>query len=288
MPMRKDAPREGWIEGEGSQRLPWRFFAAPEERAHLLILHGYGDHGARYRELAGELRERGISTWLFDYRGHGEAPGRRGHIASFGEYLQDLEAMIARIEEEAGPPFVLGHSLGGLILTTALLQGKRTIPGAILSAPYFGLALRPSRFKVWSARAVGALLPWLRVKSGITPEMLTSDEATRRGMLDDPLAFWTATPRFFDESLRAQAEVLRRASELHTPLLVLLPELDPVADPSTTRAVFDLAGSEDKALVALEGALHEPLFEAEPLRRRAVEALVPWILARASGMGSSA
>jgi alpha-beta hydrolase superfamily lysophospholipase len=95
----------------------------------------------------------------------------------------------------------------------------------------------------------------------------------------DPLYGRATTPRWFDESNRAQGEVLRRAGEFGAPLLVLAAGADPIADAGAARGFTDAARSPDKRLVVYEGFRHEIFNERE--RDRPIGEAVGWLLAHA-------
>src|SRR4051812_1687572 len=96
-------------------------------RAVAVMVHGYAEHTGRYREVAHVLVERGLAVIGFDLRGHGRSSGRRGHIEAFGDYLDDLDAVLALARKEhPGLPVVLvAHSNGGLIALRALSDERR-------------------------------------------------------------------------------------------------------------------------------------------------------------------
>ena len=79
---------------------------------------------------------------IFDYRGHGQSGGRRGHIFRFEEYLEDFRAFIAYAREcndSKLPVFIFAHSYGGLITECAHIEKVPGIAGAVLSSPFLRL-----------------------------------------------------------------------------------------------------------------------------------------------------
>ena len=79
-----------------------------------------------------------------DRRGHGRSSGKRGHIGSFRDYREDLDA--ARIAAAALAPdrplFLVAHSNGSLISLAALTDAVPfACVGAVLSSPFLGLRL---------------------------------------------------------------------------------------------------------------------------------------------------
>ena len=105
---------------EGEHGLPWpgvgellyRVWAPERPRGALAIVHGYGEHSGRW------LAARGWGVAACDLPGHGKSPGRRGHIRSFSDYLAAVKALLDEVRRAVpAPVFLLGHSLGGLILS---------------------------------------------------------------------------------------------------------------------------------------------------------------------------
>ena len=68
-------------------------------RAAFVLVHGYGEHGGRYRHLVSHLLDRDYTVHMFDLRGHGRSPGPRGHIMAWDEYLADLGIFLSMVRE---------------------------------------------------------------------------------------------------------------------------------------------------------------------------------------------
>ncbi|MCE9672722.1 lysophospholipase [Myxococcus stipitatus] len=256
---------EGYFTGRDGTRLFWRSsLPDAEPRAHVAIIHGYGDHFGRYRYIETALLADGFAVHGFDYRGHGRAEGRRAYSEKWQYYVDDLEVFWERVRAASGGKklFALGHSHGGLM--AAHWVGARAVEGLsglVLSAPYFKLAITPPAVKVLAARAVGKVVPWLGIDSGLKVEDLTTDVEVQRITREDPLYLTVATPRWFVESTRAQEDVLPLASKIRVPLFVLCGAADGVASPAAAKAFFEAAGSTDKKFLEYPGMKHEPLNE---------------------------
>src|SRR5947207_3085325 len=69
--------------------------------------------------------------------------------------------------------------------------------GCVMTSPYFGSRLAVPRYKTLLARVVNPVLPWLRVASGLSDTMMTSDAAMRADTEADPLVARAATPRWY-------------------------------------------------------------------------------------------
>jgi len=256
---------EGFFSGRDGTRLFWKSsLPDAEPRAHVAVVHGYGEHFGRYTHVADALLADGFAVHGFDYRGHGRADGRRGYCEAWPHYLDDLESFWARVRKDAGgkKTFMLAHSHGGLMAVKWL--GERHVEGpagVVLSAPYFKLAITPPALKLLAARAVGRLVPWLALKTGLTVEDLSKDPEVQRATRADPLYLGVATPRWFLESTKAQAEALLLAPKIQAPLFVLCGAEDTVAAPAAARVFFESAGAADKKFKEYPGMRHEPLNE---------------------------
>ncbi len=274
---------EGFLNSADHLRLYWQRFTPPSPRATVAILPGGGDHSGRYPGLTTALARNGFEAALLDFRGHGQSDGRRWHVDAFSDYLADLDACVAKLRADGpkgGRLFVVGHSQGSLVAALWGLAHGREVNGFVLSSPYLRLAMQPSALKVASARIAGKVVPWLPVSTGIELEDLTSDVELQRWTERDPLYGRKTTPRWFDESTRAQAEVVRRAAEFQAPVLVLAAGADRLADAPTTERWFDALGSRDKQLRVYAGFRHEIFNEVQ--RDQPIGEALAWLSARSA------
>ncbi|RMG12824.1 MAG: alpha/beta hydrolase, partial [Deltaproteobacteria bacterium] len=132
--------------------------------------------------------------------------------------------------------------------------------------------------KVFVSRLVGRVIPFLPVGNELEPEKLSSDPEFQEKTRRDPLYNHVTTPRWFTETMAVQEEVIRRASEITAPILMLQAGADTIADPEAARQVFDAFTSRDKTFEIFEGFKHELFMERG--RERPMHALFEWIDAR--------
>ena len=223
---------EGFLPSRDGTRLYWQRYTPPSPRAVVAVFPGGGDHSGRYPGVTAALVKVGFTVALVDFRGHGRSDGRRWHVDAFQDYLDDADAFVGKVQQRGrrARVFVIGHSQGGLIAATWGLAPGRGVSGFVLSSPYFRLAMKPPTLKVLGAEFASKLVPWLPTATGLRYADLTSDGEMQRWTERDTLYGKATTPRWFTESRRAQAEVLRRAGEFAYPLLVLTGRSRPVAD----------------------------------------------------------
>jgi alpha-beta hydrolase superfamily lysophospholipase len=249
-----------------------------DRRARVVIVHGYAEHKGRYRELISELVGAGYECHLFDLRGHGGSEGRRGHVARFAEYREDLRLVVraAGADLPPGVPLVLlGHSLGGLISLDFVIHCPETFAALAVSSPFLAPAFAIPPLKKTLGTLAANVVPALAVPSGLEAAWLSHDPETVRAYTEDPLVFPTTTLGWFTAVEAAQEEVFARAAEIWLPTLFLLGGADPIASPPRARALFDRLGSADKRLQVYDGLFHEVFNELE--RGQVVADLLAWL-----------
>lgn len=273
---------EGFFSGHDNLRLFWASSAPAEPpKAHVVVVHGYQEHVGRYRGVFAALNEAGLAAHGYDFRGHGQSDGRRGHCQRFSHFVEDLDAFIQRIARQAGGKklFLLAHSHGAL---TAIHWLKKTggagVAGAALTAPYLKLAFTPPRLKVLGARLVGKIIPWLPIVSELSMETLSRDVEIQRAAASDPLYNKNVTPRWFIESNAAQLKALTYGPAIDLPVLMFFGSDDRVTSTAASRQLFDSLASRDKRLKEYPGMRHETLNEIG--KEEVLSDLVRWISSR--------
>jgi alpha-beta hydrolase superfamily lysophospholipase len=273
---------EGFLNSADHLRLFWQRYTPEDALATVLVLHGGGDHCGRYPALTDALVRAGLQVALVDLRGHGQSDGRRFHVDSFQDNVADLDAFVAKLSQDGVARdrlFVLGHSHGALVAATWGLTRGRLVEGFVFSSPFFGLAAPPPLVKLLAAKTVGRVVPWLPVPTGFAMSDLTTDAELQRWTERDPLYGRKTTPGWYEAATRAQREVLRRAKDFQSPLLVLAAGDDRLANPSAARAFVDAASSTDKRVVVYDGFRHEIFNEVR--RAEPIGEAVAWLVSHA-------
>lgn len=270
----------GFTEGKLGLRLFHRWHPAAEARATLVFVHGFGEHSGRYQHVFEAMNEAGFNCFGFDYRGHGRAEGRRSYINRYSEYLADVDTALALVRERVpeAPVFLVGHSQGGLIVATWVLErgrGGSPLAGMVLSSPSIAFAVEVPSWKDALGQLMATLWPTLEMPSGLDPALVSRDRAVVEAYRADPLVHSGATARWYTESMRAQRRIAEGAAHIRLPTLVLQAGDDRLCDPAATRRFFEALGAADKQLVEYEGWYHEVF--SEPDKERAFSDLVAWL-----------
>ena len=250
----------GTLKSKDGTELHTQYLSAPDARAVLVILHGYGDHCGRFVHVMERFAQKGFDTASFDYRGHGKAGGKRGHVGRFSEYVEDLDAFLTYVlgRSSAGKKlYLVGHSHGGLVAASYVLQQPEGIDGLILSSPLLGFKLKIPAWKNLLGKGMSAVWPTLSIPTGIPPEHLSHDPAIVTSYANDPLVGKGATSRWYTEAILAQQAVMRQAHRIQLPVLCLQAGEDLIVDADATQNFVAAVGSADKEIKWYEGLYHE-------------------------------
>ena len=219
----------------------------------VIGLHGFNDYGNAFAPLAEGLSQHGILTYAPDQRGFGAAalPGRWHGAERLAEDLVELTDLLRRRHPDARL-YLVGESMGGAVIISALARGPLPIDGVVLIAP----AVWSRDSMPWYQRVgldtLVRIAPGMRL-SGRGLDIRPSDNtAMLRAMGSDPLvvketrvdALWGVT-NLMDDAMDA-------VGRLHGPVLVLYGERDDIipryafcrmltrlqSDPETLRLVL--------------------------------------------------
>ena len=226
-------------------------------RAVLINLHGLGDHSGLYPTLATHSPSRGIALYAYDMRGNGRSPGQRAYLRSWQEYLDDLGAFLQRVRqwEPNLPVFVLGNSLGGLVVLEYALNHPVELSGVIAAAPPLGRVGVP-RVLMALGRVMSRLWPRFSLQVGMDLSGLARDPKVVEMLVSDPLFHRRGTARLSTEVTAAIARVQTRAADLQVPLLLLHGSADRMVPPDGTRIFFSRVTHPDRTFREYEGAYH--------------------------------
>ena len=229
----------------------------------VLIVPGYADHAGRYPHVAEAIIEQGITVFALDLRGHGKSDGARGHISRFSQYHDDLLVMVEHIRSASKGRnlFLLGHSMGGLVVLSTLLNNKIAVEGVILTSPFLGMSMQVPPAKALLGRLLSSIYPTLALPNEIAPECLSRDATVGNTYREDPFVFKTATARWFTETMGAMDDVFVKAPEFRWPCLLLQAGDDRIVDVAASRRLFEALGTGEKTYIEYEGFCHEILNE---------------------------
>lgn len=290
---RTDVRREdGYLDSWDGTKLFWQSWQSSEDvasRGRIVLVHGYGEHSARYDHVATLFARAGYPVMALDVRGHGRSSGIKAHVAHYDDYVRDVERFVghvqARWSDDMGPMFVLGHSNGGLISLRYALRRPEGIAGFVITSPLCGLSVKVPAWKAKAGVVMSKLWPSFALPSELDASFLTHDKHVVQTYIDDPLVSSEATARWFTEVQQAFGDLRERASLIRQPLLMLLSGQDKLVDADASQRVFERLGSDDTELGLYEDLYHEILNEL-PWKEIATR-IVLWLERQRAGVEAS-
>lgn len=258
--------REGFFRGvRGGNNYYQYWLPERPSKAVLLLVHGLAEHSGRYANLIRYFVPRGYAVYGIDHVGHGKSDGARAYVERFDDFVEPLRTYFGMVREwqTHAPIFLVGHSLGGLIGATYLLDHQDGLQGAILSGPAVRIPDNISPAIILAGRILSALIPGIGIL-GLDARGVSRDPAVVAAYINDPLVFTgKATARLGAEMLKAMQRITAEANRIRLPILILQGGADKLVDPAGARMLHDLVASADKTLKFYEGLYHEVYNEPE-------------------------
>jgi acylglycerol lipase len=256
-------------------------------RGAIVIVHGYAEHSGRYEYVGGWLAARGYAVHALDLRGHGKSGGERVFVRSFNEYLDDVDAFLARVRarHSGADPWLLGHSMGGSIVALAAVTRRPDVPGLLLSGAGLGAPPTP-RLVTRIMLLLGRFTPRLRLRR-LASATVSRDPAVVAWYDADPLNFRGKMPAGLVAAMIRSARVVdQRMETIDYPLLIMHGTEDALTRPAGSEALYRRASSTDKTLKLYAGLFHEIL--NEPEKDDVLADIVAWLDARAGAAEATA
>ena len=235
------------------------YFLPPGEiKAVIVLIHGMGEHFGRYKHVVEFFNSIGYAVIGMDLRGHGTSQGKRGHIDSFQQLMDDTGLLVKKAAElfNGLPLIMYGHSLGGNIAANYVLRRQPALKGLIVTAPYFKLAFDPPKWKVAMSKIMAKIFPALTLPTELEQAALSREQAVVDAYKNDPLVHDKISAAFFTNVHAAATYPIEHAEELKIKTLVMHGLSDRITSYKGTTA-FARNNPELIELKLWEGLYHE-------------------------------
>ncbi|NKI75710.1 lysophospholipase L2 [Dickeya sp. CFBP 2040] len=279
----------------GVDEVPVRFvrFTSPSHQHLVVVLPGRTDSYVKYAEIAYDLFQCGYDVLVMDHRGQGRSgrllkDSHRGHVKRFSDYVDDVATLW---QQQVAPGhytkrFALAHSMGGAILALFLARQPQAFDAVALCAPMCGILLPMPHWLAWRILnwaerhpairdyyAIGTS-PWrpLPFMANVLTHSLARYHHHVRFYADNPdLRIGGPTYHWVREALLVEEQLLRQASAMTTPLLMLQAQEERVVDNACQDAFCQALAAAGHPCVdgrpyVIRGARHDILSEKDAMR----------------------
>jgi alpha-beta hydrolase superfamily lysophospholipase len=246
------------------------------QRGTVLIVHGLGEHAARYAQVADDLNGWGYAVRSYDHVGHGDSGGLRGSLPHDMRLLDDLADVVdstRRLMLAKEPLVILGHSMGGVVAAQFVLSKLRPVDGLILSSPALDAGLNPLQKLLLSV--VPKIAPNFRMRNGLKDVFLCRDPAVVKAYQNDPLVHDQISARLAQWIAVQGASCIAAAAQWSTPTLLVYAGADRLVNPEGSRLFANNAPKKILQVQCFESMYHEIL--NDPERDKVLAVIHTWL-----------
>lgn len=249
-----------------------------ETKAVIQLVHGFGEHSGRYKNVIETLVPKGYAIYADDHRGHGKSEGVRNFAESFDLFIEDERILYDIIRENHPdiPYFMLGHSMGSGIAQYFTSKYESLLDGLIISGAGNSVGEDVSGFVKILSKVFSKLAPKMTFDSNLDPNFLSHDPKVVQAYIDDPLVnYEEVTARLAKEMMEYFYNLENIVEKFTLPLLVQCGSGD--------KAVFGIEElkehyqMEDKTIKIYDGLYHEVYNESTEKREQVLSDLVQWL-----------
>jgi len=251
---------EETIESAKGIKIFVRSWAPPSApRAVLVVCHGVNSHGGQYVWAAEQFAAGGLAVFALDLRGRGRSEGERFYVEDVADYVSDVANTIAlaKSRNPGLPVYLLGHSAGGVVSSTYVLDNQSQLAGFICES--FAFQVPAPGFALAAIKGISHIAPRLPVLK-LKNEDFSRDPKAVDALNNDPLIAHEIQPALTVAALvRADERLHDEFGSITLPVLIMHGTDDKATVCRGSQFFYDTAGSSDKTLKLYEGHYHDLL-----------------------------
>jgi len=254
----------------------WQPEAKP--RTVVVICHGVNSHGGQYLWSGEQFAARGQAVYALDLRGRGRSEGERFYVEDVADYVSDVAVTVAlaRSRHPGLPVFLLGHSAGGVVSATYVLDHQTEVTGFICES--FAFQVPAPGFALAAIKGVSHFAPRLPVLK-LKNEDFSRDAKAVEALNNDPLTAHEVQPAITVAALvRADEHLQEEFPHITLPVLIMHGTDDKATVCHGSEFFYQTAGSKDKTLKLYEGHYHDLLNDVG--KEQVMADIQAWIDAR--------
>lgn len=251
-------------------KVAFRVTEAKTANPEAVVVHvpGLGSNSHYMDELGKQLGDENLLVYAIDNRGHGLTEGPQADVASYRQWVADVDRLVAIAKQEnPGKPVVVsGSSMGALIALRYAQSHPKAIDGVIAMSPVFlNKFFGPKHYaqlvwamvsRLWDKKALDRHMD---TPMNLNVPLTTNPEAEKMGR-EDPYLRKTVTARLYLNVLKMSIRNWLGAPAQNLPTLVATAGDDKVNVNAAVKAFQKLQGgfnAEEKKFVNYPGAGHD-------------------------------
>ncbi len=221
----------------------------------VLLIHGFSQTPAIWREYANKLKEKGFTVYVPLLPGHGTSPEHLS-ITTLEEWEAAVDNAISVIKKKCKKVILAGVSFGGNLIISGV-NGRNDISGIILMAtPVMWVKRRRRMILFHIARQLkifqkknylSNLKKFPAIKQYITPEF----------------TYGSIPLRSLSQCIKGVEKTKKMLNTIHMPVLILQSQEDDIVDPRSARYIYDNIKSKIKKLVFIRNSYHTPIIDSK-------------------------
>ena len=275
------------FKGEKGLKIHYRIYG--KKQAHtkpLIIVPGFAESSLKYLEVAYDLIQNSFSPiYVIDHRNQGASDRAleqdKGYIEDFSFYSKDLQYFInniVKVEHPHQKPYLLAHSMGGIISLFYLKNNPEVIDSAVLSSPL--IRIKVFRLVEWFVSGLSFVYFSLFDKGSlsikqrkISIEFNSKNKVThdrdrfqfnRWIDLSEGYYIKKVTLRWTQETMKNSRHLIEETHKIKTKLLILTAEKETIVDNKAAQKICKKITS--CSLIPIKKGKHELLMEQNEVR----------------------
>ena len=278
LPFLKGKIKEGYFTTFDGLKLHYEMMVNPEEKAAIVMSHGYCEFTTKYAETMYYFYQMGYSVFIVEHRGHGFSDRQvegfsKVHLNHFEDYVKDFHLFIEKVakpESITGNLLLFAHSMGGGIGARYIEEHPDTFRCALLSSPMIKLSTGNTNPIILKITLALCYLPFLKNKylpgyhdydhsfkypkcSAISKARYTYQYNERER--EEHYQTNGCTFGWSRECFNVSKKILKNASSIKIPVIIMQASMDDLVVPEAQNAFTDLVPS--SKLIRFEGSRHE-------------------------------
>ncbi|MFP4556556.1 MAG: lysophospholipase [Bacteroidales bacterium] len=224
----------------GENIFAWYMSPARSPRAIICLCHGWGEHSLRYKHWAEKFIKHDFAFLAWDHIGHGQSDGKRGHVNSYGDFMEEINLAInkANLLYPGVPVVLYGHSMGGNIAINFALRESNPFKLLVATSPWIELTNENPAILRGVIKVLNKTLPALSLNAPINANGISHIPEEVEKYKTDPLNHGKISPRLVTEISKAAKYAANNIESINKPFLMLHGDADPI---TSHKASADLA-----------------------------------------------